>query len=125
VRSPGERRRRTYQRGRFAELAALVALLAKGYRPLARRYAAHGGEVDLIVVRGATVAFVEVKARGVLDDAATAITPEKRRRFARAARAWLARNPWAAARTLRADAVFVAPGRWPRHLEAAFALEIG
>ena len=46
----------------------------KGYRPLARRYAAAGGEIDLIVMRGDTIAFVEVKARGLMDDALIAIT---------------------------------------------------
>ena len=47
--------------------------------------------------RGATIAFVEVKARDDLDAAAAAITEAKRRRIGRAARVWLARNPWAAA----------------------------
>ena len=43
---------------------------------------------------------------------------------ARAARAWVTRNRWAAGKVLRADAVFVAPGRWPRHLPAAFEMEM-
>jgi putative endonuclease len=118
------RRRATFSRGRYAEAAALLALAAKGYRPLARRYAAAGGEVDLIVTRGDTVAFVEVKARSLLDDARAAITTAKRRRFSRAARAWLSRNPWAAGKAWRADAVFVAPWHWPRHVEAAFEIEM-
>ncbi|WP_210497387.1 YraN family protein [Microvirga antarctica] len=119
-----ERRRTTFLRGHQAEWIALLYLLAKGYRPIARRFSAAGGEIDLIVSRGDTIAFVEVKARGLMDDALTAITATKRRRFSRAARAWLSRNGWAAGRTWRADAVFVAPGRWPRHLKAAFELEI-
>ena len=45
--------------------------------------------------RGGAIAFVEVKARADLDAAAEAITATKRRRIARAARVWLARNPWA------------------------------
>ncbi len=102
----------------------MLVLLAKGYRPLARRYAAAGGEIDLIVARGDTVVFVEVKARETLEDALTAIGAAKRERFSRAARAWLSRYPWTAAKTWRADAVFVAPGRWPRHLKAAFELQI-
>ncbi len=119
-----ERRRATFLRGHRAEWAALLLLLAKGYHPLARRYAAAGGEIDLIVRRGDTIAFVEVKARGAMDDALSAITATKRRRFSRAARAWLARHPWAAGKTWRADAVFVAPGRWPQHIVAAFELEL-
>ena len=120
-----ERRRATFLRGHRAEWMALLFLMAKGYRPLARRYAAAGGEIDLIVRRGGTVAFVEVKARGAMDDALSAITPAKRRRFSRAARAWLARNPWATSKTWRADAVFVAPRRWPQHIVSAFELEMG
>ncbi|MBF9233788.1 YraN family protein [Microvirga alba] len=119
------RRRATFLRGHRAERLALMFLLLKGYRPLARRYAAAGGEIDLVVVRGDTIVFVEVKARGTMDDALSAITATKRRRFSRAARAWLARHPWAAAKTWRADAVFLAPRRWPRHIPAAFELEIG
>ena len=118
------RRRATFSRGLLAEAVALIFLMAKGYRPLARRYAAAGGEVDLIVRRGQTVAFVEVKSRGLMDDALVAITPAKRRRFSQAARAWLSRNPWAVGMTWRADAVFVAPRRWPRHLEAEFEMDM-
>jgi putative endonuclease len=111
-------------RGHVAEIKALTALMLKGYRPLARRYAVQGGEIDLIVARGETVAFVEVKARPQMELAFEAIGSQKRRRFSRAARAWLSRNPWAMARTLRADAIFVAPRRWPRHVEGAFELEM-
>ena len=67
----------------------------KGYRMLARRFARPGGEIDLIVRARRTVVFVEVKARGALDDAPMAITPQKRRLIERRTRQWLARNPWA------------------------------
>jgi putative endonuclease len=117
-------RRRAFVRGHLAETTALLFLVAKGYRPLARRFAAAGGEVDLIVRRGDTIAFVEVKARGLMENALVAITATKRRRFSRAARAWLARHPGSAGKTWRADAVFVAPWSVPRHLEAAFEIEI-
>lgn len=119
-----ERRHATFLRGHRAELTALLLLLAKGYRPLVRRYAAAGGEIDLIVTRGDAIVFVEVKARGAMDDALSAITAAKRRRFSRAARPWLSRNPWAAGKTWRADAVFLAPRRWPRHIVSAFDLDI-
>ena len=118
-----ERRRATFSRGRTAELLAFACLLAKGYRPIAWRFAASGGEIDLIVARGRTIAFVEVKARAAMDDALSAISAQKRRRFSRAVRAWVSRHPYAMQRTLRADAVFVARGRLPRHLEAAFEIE--
>jgi putative endonuclease len=76
-----------------------------------------------VVARGRTIAFVEVKARAALDDARIAISAQKRRRFSRAVRAWVARHPWAMQRHLRADAVFVGARRLPRHVEAAFEIE--
>ena len=124
MRTALERRRATYLRGHWAERVALALLVVKGYRLLARRYSASGGEIDLIVKRGDTIAFVEVKARGAMDDALGAIGVQKRERFSRAARAWVTRNGWAATKVLRADAVFVARGRWPRHLPAAFDMEM-
>jgi putative endonuclease len=117
------RRRFTYLRGRGAERLALIWLMLKGYRPLARRFSAQGGEIDLIMRRGGTVVFIEVKARGTMEMALDSIGATKKRRFGRAARAWLSRHPWAATLTLRADAVFLAPGHFPRHLPNAFSLE--
>lgn len=99
-------------------------LSIKGYRILARRYAADGGEIDIVARRGSVVAFVEVKARPGLEEAAVAIDATKRRRISQAARAWLTRNPWAMSATLRGDAVFIAPRRLPRHLPAAYLLDI-
>ena len=108
-----------------AEGLALLALMLKGYRPLARRFAAAGGEIDLIVRRGRTIAFVEVKARADLDTALAAIDGAKRRRIARAAAVWLSHNPRVAGATFRGDAVLIAPRRWPRHLVDAFPVPVG
>ena len=124
MRTALDHRRATYLRGHWAEHVALMIPVVEGYRLLARRYSASGGEIDLIVKRGDTIAFVEVKARHVMDDALIAIGAQKRQRFSRAARAWISRNRWAAGKTFRADAVFVAPGRWPRHLVGAFEMEM-
>ncbi len=121
---PGKARRRAHLFGLRAESIAALLLRLKGYQLLDRRFAAAGGEIDLVARRGATVAFVEVKAHDDLEAAAAAITETKRRRIGRAARVWLARNPWAAALNLRGDAVFVAPGRLPRHLAAAYRLDL-
>ena len=121
---PAKARRRAHRFGLRAESVAALLLRLKGYHALDRRFAAAGGEIDLVVRRGTTIAFVEVKARDDLDVAAIAINEAKRRRIGRAARVWLARNPWAAALNLRGDAVFVAPGRLPRHLAAAYRLEL-
>ena len=65
MRTAAARRRATYARGRTAEAAALAALLLKGYRPLARRYCAAGGEIDLVMMRGDVIAFVEAGGAGL------------------------------------------------------------
>ncbi|MBX9934505.1 MAG: YraN family protein [Methylobacterium sp.] len=117
------RRRATYLRGRAGETMALVALVLKGYRPLARRFSAAGGEIDLVLRRGQVIAFVEVKARARLEEALEAIDARKRARFSRAARSWIGRHPRYAGMTFRADAVFLAPATWPVHVPDAFAIE--
>ena len=124
---PGERkrsRRGAHLFGLNAESIAALLLRLKGYTILARRFAVSGGEIDLIARRGGSIAFVEVKARADLEITAISIGATKRRRIARAVRVWLARNPWAAGLTLRGDAIFVAPGRLPRHALSAYRLEI-
>lgn len=123
-RSAGQRQR-THDAGHRAEWIALVWLIARGYRILARRYGVQGGEIDIVVRRGEVVAFVEVKTRPTLDAALLSITEVKRRRIERAAAVWLTRNPWAMSLVFRGDAVLVAPRRMPRHVEDAFALRIG
>ncbi|WP_349371211.1 YraN family protein [Salinarimonas sp.] len=110
-------RRRRLVRGARAETLAMLFLMLRGFRPLARNWRAPGGEIDLVMARGRLVIFVEVKARPDLDAAATAVGWEKRRRLARAIRAWKARNGWAGEGwSFRVDAVFLGRGRWPRHV---------
>ena len=121
---PGRDRQAARTFGIRAEWAALALLTLTGYRVLARNFVAPGGEIDLIAQRGQTIAFIEVKARPDMDQALIAITEQKRRRIARAAQVWLRQNRWAATYALRGDAVFIAPRRLPRHLPAAFELDL-
>lgn len=117
-------RRARHRGGLRAETIAALWLQCKFYSILARRYRLRGGEIDIIARRGRTIAFVEVKARASLEEAMISITEEKRRRVSRAASRWLSANPWAAGHVLRADAVFIAPGRLPLHVEAAMELDL-
>jgi putative endonuclease len=117
------RRRRARSAGQRAELWAALYLRFKGYRILARGYCVRGAEIDLVARRGSNIVFVEVKYRPTLIEAMTAIDAGKRQRVSRAARVWLAANPWAAPLTLRGDAVYLAPRQWPRHAIAAVALD--
>jgi putative endonuclease len=114
------RRREAEGRGRRAETVAAWFLRLKFYRVLARRYRTPAGEIDLIVRRGRTVAFVEVKHRRNEAEALAALTPKGRRRVARAAALWLGAHPQAAGLDLRFDVIIAPPGRMPRHMRAVF-----
>ena len=94
--------------------------MAKGYRILAKRFRTPYGEIDIVARRRSLMAFVEVKARASLDDAAYAVTPRQQARIIDAAQAWLMAHPEHADFELRFDAMLIAPRRLPRHLLAAF-----
>ena len=84
----------TRSAGGDAEARAAAFLVAKGLRIIERNYRCRFGEIDLIARNGATVVFVEVRARTsqVYGGAAESITPAKRRRLLAAARHYLARQ---------------------------------
>lgn len=110
-----------FRTGLSAEASAAAFLMAKGYRILAKRFRTPYGEIDLVVRRRNVLAFVEVKARASLDDAAYAVTPRQQRRIIDAAQGWLMTHPEHAQFDLRFDAMLmIAPKRLPRHLPAAF-----
>ena len=102
-------------RGRKAETVAAWWLRLHGWRILARRARIAGGEVDLIAKRGRTVAFVEVKQRRSEDAAAMALDKYRLRRVAVAAER-LALRYAKDGEDIRIDAIFLVPGRLPRHL---------
>ena len=106
--------------GRRAEWLALAFLRLKGYRLVAQRFRCPQGEIDLIVHRGRTLVFVEVKRRAALDTAAASIGLRQQARIVAAAGAFLQRNPGQAKPDTRFDAVLIAPGRWPAHVVDAF-----
>jgi putative endonuclease len=109
-----------FRTGLSAESRAAAWLIAKGYRILARRFRTPYGEIDLVARRRNLVAFVEVKARASLDEAAYAVTPRQQQRIIAAAQAWLMAHPEHAEFELRFDAILIAPRHLPRHLLAAF-----
>jgi len=102
-------------KGRRGEALAAWYLRLKGWRVLARRVRTSRGEVDLIVRRGGTVAFVEVKWRAKAADLALAIDPYRLRRVVEAAETigprYVRSND-----IQRIDVVLLAPGHWPRHI---------
>ena len=108
-------RKQAERGGRRAERLAAWWLRLKGWRILAVRARTPVGEVDLVARRGRTLAFIEVKARSGEAEAAMALDEWRLRRVARAAEALVPRF----ARDgddIRIDAMFLVPGKLPRHL---------
>ncbi|MBW2667335.1 MAG: YraN family protein [Deltaproteobacteria bacterium] len=111
--------------GAEGEDRAAAYLRRRGYRIVARNVRAGGVEIDLIVRRGAVIAFVEVKTRRSLAQGPPelAVDARKTARLLRGAAAWLQGRPGRACE-VRFDVIaceYDRRGHWHlRHLEAAF-----
>lgn len=81
--------------GRRAEDVACRHLEAHGLRLLERNYRCRAGEIDLVMLDGATLALVEVRSRSTAahGDAASTVGARKQQRFIRAARHLLLTRP--------------------------------
>jgi putative endonuclease len=101
----------TRQRGAEAERRARRHYRLRGYRILDMNAWAGGNELDLVVRRGRTIVFCEVKLKSGprFGDPAEMVTAEKQRRVRRAAAAWLAAHPQLRGLALRFDVVAVSP----------------
>ena len=109
------KRQRAERGGRRAEIIASWWLRLHGWRILARRARTPLGEVDLVAKRGRIIAFVEVKARATAAEADLSLDHFRLRRVAAAAEA-LAPRFARPGDDIRIDAIFIVPGRLPRHL---------
>jgi len=115
-----------YKKGHFAEKIACFFLMLKGWWPLALNFVVGrgtgAGEVDLIMKRGKTLIFVEVKYRPTLVQAMEAISVQNQIRVAKTSAVFLQKNPRFQNYQIRYDAVLLAPRRWPRHLPNAWSV---
>ena len=107
------------KRGRRGEGFAAWWLRLHGWRVLARRVKTPCGEIDLVVRRARTVAFVEVKWRATAAERDLAIDPWRLRRVGAAAEA-VAHRFAGPHDTIRIDVLLLAPRRWPRHIVNAW-----
>lgn len=82
------------ERGQAAESAACHFLQHKGLELLERNYRTEFGELDLVMLDGKVLAFVEVRLRNrdSHGGGAASVTPAKQRRIARAAALYLQRR---------------------------------
>ena len=109
-----------YLGGHRGEALAAWFLRLKLYRIVQRRCKTPVGEIDLIAERFGTTVFIEVKARSLAAREIEALEAVNQSRIARAAQYWMARHPRKVATNVRFDVIFLAPGRWPRHVINAF-----
>jgi putative endonuclease len=103
-------------RGAEAERRARRFYRLRGYRILGANVWAGGNEIDLIVRRGRSLIFCEVKekSRDAFGEPAEMVGPEKQRRLRRAAEAWLARRPELASLEVGFDVIVERGGRLER-----------
>jgi putative endonuclease len=85
---------RTHQLGVLGESLAARWVAQRGWRVLARRFRVGHRDIDLIVQRGRTVAFVEVKTRRRMGFGGPigAVGRQKRRHLSHAATIWIDRH---------------------------------
>ncbi|MDB5378560.1 MAG: endonuclease [Rubritepida sp.] len=94
--------------GRNAEALARGALIRDGWTVLAERLRTPAGELDIVAEKAGLLAFVEVKARPSLREAAFSLTERQQLRLMAAAEIWIATHPGHGAAGMRFDVLLVA-----------------
>jgi putative endonuclease len=97
-----------------------VVLMLKGYRILGFRLKTPAAEIDLLAIRGRTLAVVEVKRRADLLAALEAVSFDQRERLRRAGAAIAGQRPALMGAAVRLDLMALAPGRLPMHIPDAW-----
>lgn len=95
--------------GQRAEQAAFEWLRRRGLTPVARNFRSRGGEIDLIMLDGECLVFVEVRFRASPRFVAASHTVDdrKQRKIIRTAALFVARNRRFGMATMRFDVVAV------------------
>ena len=108
--------------GAEGESQAAIALQKKGMQLIGRNIRSKTGEIDLAMLDGEDLVFVEVKhwpANG-LENLEFIITPKKQHRIIETAKYFLAVHREYKYRSIRFDVVFLQPGEPMVHLVSAF-----
>jgi len=95
--------------GDRAEQEALRYLLGHGLKPVTRNFRSRGGEIDLIMLHGDCLAFVEVRYRVSVRFAPPAVTVDrhKQRKILQTAAVFLTREKRYGRHTMRFDVVSI------------------
>lgn len=102
--------------GRTAENTAFQFLLKQGLKPIARNYRCRGGEIDLVMLDGQTLALIEVRYRASNEfgGAAASVTWIKQKRLILAARHLLTTRRDLRRYRARFDVVAITGADWHR-----------
>ena len=110
------------KKGKEGETLAALALQKKGMKIICRNFRSSFGEIDLTVMDGEVLVFVEVKnwpAFGY-ENLGLGINHKKRRRIIETAKFFLNIHRKYNHRAVRFDVVFIKPGEPVLHLISAF-----
>ncbi len=121
IKKPKVPKKTNYATGHFAETIASWYLRLKGYHFVARNFVVKrgtgAGEIDLIMTKGKTIVFVEVKKRRTYNLAAEAITIENQMRVVRSSAVFLKKQPQFNTYKMRYDAILFSSYHFlPRHI---------
>jgi putative endonuclease len=107
------------QTGMYGEAAALKHLQERGLELVTRNYRCKAGELDLVMLEGATLALVEVRYRSTdrFGGAAESVTWRKQQRIVRAAEHLLLTRPHLQRYPARFDVVALSPKQGGLHVE--------
>ena len=108
--------------GRQAETLALELLQRKGLRLLQRNWRCRGGELDLVMLDGNVLVFVEVRFRRHQGwgGAAASIDQRKRQHLTTAAQIYLQQHPELASTPCRFDVIAIDGHQPPEWIRNAF-----
>ena len=99
-------------------------LRLKGYKILERNFkpprGIGAGEIDIIAEKKGVIAFIEVKYRATLSDAAESVNHHVRIRRIKGAEYFLMTRPELAEKEMRFDVILISPKHFPEHIQNAF-----
>lgn len=114
-----QQKRKSEKIGHYAEYFAVLFMLLKGYWPITLRYKYFTGEIDLILKKGQTIVFCEVKFRKNPSQLAYSVTEKQKFRIRKTAEYWLASNG-SNNLDVRFDFIGLTYWRKPTHIQNAF-----
>ena len=108
--------------GRRAEDAAYRYLLERGLQPVARNFRRRGGEIDIVMLDGGSLVFIEVRYRHDASFAPPALTvnAQKQRKLIRTAALFAAAHRSLSRCVMRFDVVAIERGDRVRWIRDAF-----